>query len=102
MLKPKRETRKKRIRAKIWGSAKIPRLVVFRSNKFIYSQVINDEKGATVAASHGVNPEAVGAEVAERAKKAKINSVVFDRGGYRYHGKIKALAEAARKGGLSF
>ncbi|MBM4013378.1 MAG: 50S ribosomal protein L18 [Planctomycetes bacterium] len=95
-----------------------PRLCVFRSNRFIYVQVIDDAKGHTVAAASSLEKELnapaeggagkvgiatrVGAAIAERAKKAGIDKVVFDRRHYRYHGRIKALADGARKGGLSF
>lgn len=102
MLKQERYKRKKRIRAKARGTAKKPRLTVFRSNRFIYCQVVNDEKGVTLAHAFGVNPEKVGEEVAAALKKAKISAVVFDRAGYKYHGKVKALAEAARKEGIKF
>ena len=93
----------------------LPRLSVFRSNKYIYAQLIDDTKGATLAQASSLekaakvkatgNVEAaskVGKLLAERAKKAGVSKVVFDRGGYIYHGRIKALAEAARDGGLKF
>lgn len=93
----------------------MPRLSVFRSNKYIYAQVIDDTRGATLAQASSLekgakikapgNAEAaskVGQLIAERAKKAGVSAVVFDRGGYIYHGRIKALAEAARDGGLKF
>jgi large subunit ribosomal protein L18 len=94
-----------------------PRLAVFRSGKHIYAQVIDDVKGATVASASSIDKDVrgklktgasieaateVGKAVAERAKKAGVDTVVFDRGGYLYHGRVKALAEAAREGGLSF
>ena len=78
------------------------RLSVFKSNKFIYAQVIDDEAGKTLAASKGVDPIKVGEEVANKALKAKVKEVVFDRGKFKYHGKVKALADAARKGGMKF
>jgi large subunit ribosomal protein L18 len=78
------------------------RLSVFRSNKFIYAQVIDDEKGKTLAAAKGKDATLVGEEVAKKAIKAKVKEVVFDRGRFQYHGKVKALADAARKGGLKF
>lgn len=78
------------------------RLSVFRSNKYIYAQVIDDEKSHTVASSYGENAEEVGTKVAEKAIKAKVKKVFFDRGDYRYHGRVKILADAARKGGLEF
>lgn len=94
-----------------------PRLAVFRSGKHIYAQVIDDKSGATVASASSIDKDVrgnlktgasveaateVGKIVAERAKKAGVDQVVFDRGGYLYHGRVKALAEAAREGGLSF
>jgi len=94
--------RHKRIRATIQGTAARPRLSVFRSNKGIYTQIINDEKGHTLVAAHSADAETVGIELAKKAKVLKITKVVFDRGGYLYAGKIKAVADAARKGGLIF
>ena len=91
-----------RVRRKIRVSSLRPRLSVFRSNKYIYAQVINDEKGVTLASAKGENPTAVGETVAKNALKAKVIKVVFDRGKYQYHGKVKALAEAARSAGLQF
>ena len=104
---------RRRIRAKVAGTAERPRLSVFRSNKYIYAQVIDDAAGHTLAAAssreegvEGATPversKAVGQRVAERAKAAGVEAVVFDRGGYRYHGKVAALAEGAREGGLQF
>ena len=105
--------RHKRIREKISGTKDIPRLSVFRSNKEIYVQIIDDEKQTTLLSAssldkslklkNGGNVEAakaVGKLIAEKAKKAKITKVVFDRGGYLYHGRVKALADAARENGL--
>lgn len=83
----------------IKGTAEKPRLRVFRSLKFIYVQAIDDEKGHTIASSYGENPEDVGKKI---AKKLGKKAVVFDRGKYKYHGRVKALAEAARKAGLKF
>ena len=107
--------RHKRIRKDISGTADRPRLNVFRSNANITAQIIDDEKGVTLVSAstrekelnikNGGNVEAaklIGTEIAKRAKKAKINTVVFDRGGYLYHGRVKALAEAARENGLEF
>ncbi len=102
MLTKDRKTRKTRIRGKLSGTAERPRLSVFRSIKSIYAQVIDDDKAVTLASAKGVKSEAVGAEIAEKAAKKKIKKVVFDRSGYRYHGRVKVLAEAARKGGLEF
>lgn len=78
------------------------RLAVFRSNKYIYAQVVDDVKGVTVAEAHGKNPSEVGKLVAQRAVKAGVKKIAFDRGRYRYHGQVKILAEAAREGGLAF
>jgi large subunit ribosomal protein L18 len=102
-----------RIRSKISGTSEVPRLSVFRSNKQIYAQIIDDEKKSTLVSAssldkslkleNGGNIEAakaVGKLLAEKAKKAKITKVVFDRGGYLYHGRVEALAEAARENGL--
>ena len=109
-----RERRKRRIRGKISGTADRPRLAVFRSNKGISAQLIDDVEGKTIAgASWMTLPKSfkgnkteqareVGRNVAVAARKAGIHLVVFDRGGYLYHGRVKALAEAAREGGLKF
>ena len=110
-----RKARHTRIRNKISGTDKLPRLCVFRSLKNISVQVIDDVKGVTLVSAssldkelkikNGGNIEAsklVGALVAKRCKKAKIDKVVFDRGGYLYHGRVKALADAARENGLEF
>ena len=103
---------RRRIRAKVAGTAERPRLAVFRSNKYIYAQLIDDAAGHTLAAASsreadvtatGVEAStAVGKLIAERAKATGAETVVFDRGGYRYHGRVKALAEGAREGGLRF
>jgi large subunit ribosomal protein L18 len=105
---------KKRIRAKVVGTAERPRLVVFRSNSNMYAQLIDDSKAHTVAAASTVEKEltksvaniegakAVGQLIAKRAQAKGVKNVVFDRGGYLYHGKIKALADAAREAGLQF
>ncbi len=87
---------------RIIGTKIRPRLAVFRSNRYIYTQVIDDEKGVTLAASYGTDPKEVGEKVATLALKKKIKKVVYDRRKYRYHGKVKALAEAAREKGLEF
>ena len=96
------------------GTTGRPRLAVFRSNRFIYAQVIDDEQGTTLAAASSQEPELrssrltvdtaakVGELVAGRAKEAGVTSVVFDRGGYKYHGRLKSLADAARNAGLEF
>ena len=110
----KRLIRHKRVRAKISGTAERPRLNVFRSSANIYAQIIDDTKGCTLVSAstvekgfegNGGNKEAakkVGAMIAERAKAKGITEVVFDRGGYVYHGRVKELAEGAREGGLQF
>ncbi len=99
-----------RVRKKVNGTAERPRLNVFRSNKAIYCQLVDDTKGHTLVAAGsfgltGTKTEqatAVGKLIAERAKEAGIEVVVFDRGGYLYHGRVKALADGAREGGLKF
>jgi large subunit ribosomal protein L18 len=97
-----RDRKRKKIRAKISGTSERPRLSVFKSNTSIYAQVINDDSGVTLAAARGKDAEKVGVEVAKSALAKKVTSVVFDRGGYIYAGKVKDLAEGARKGGLKF
>lgn len=108
-----RVRRHARVRAKISGSAKCPRLCIYRSNKNIEAQIIDDDKRVTLVSSssmtlkleNGSNVEAaakVGKDVAEKALAKKIKTVVFDRSGYIYHGRVKALAEAAREAGLKF
>jgi large subunit ribosomal protein L18 len=105
--------RHRRVRGKVSGTADRPRLVVFRSNKGIFAQLVDDETGRTlagagwtsVASEGGSKTEqaaSVGKALAEAARKAGIERCVFDRGGYLYHGRVKALAEAAREGGLRF
>jgi large subunit ribosomal protein L18 len=105
--------RHRRVRAKVSGTAERPRLAVYRSNSGIYAQLIDDGAGRTIASagsnekdmaktSRADGPAAVGKLIAERAKAAGVETVVFDRGGYLYHGRVKALAEAAREGGLKF
>jgi large subunit ribosomal protein L18 len=102
------------VRAKVHGSAERPRLVIFRSNRGIEAQLVDDDAGKTLAsASHlalgksfkgdkTAQAEAVGKALAAAAKEAKVNACVFDRGGYLYHGRVKALADGAREGGLEF
>lgn len=120
-----REKRRKRIRARVSGTALRPRLSVFRSNKHIFAQIINDQKGVTLVSvndkelSNEVKNKkesgskenasgkkdlafAVGGLLASKSLKKKIKKIVFDRGGYRFHGRVKAVAEGARKGGLEF
>ena len=107
-----------RIRQRVRGIQERPRLAIFKSGRNIYAQVIDDGSGSTLAHASSLDPglrkdekksgasrdaaDKVGLLVAERAKKAGVTKVVFDRGGYRYHGRVKALADAARKGGLEF
>ena len=103
-----------RVRKKIQGTAEKPRLNIFRSNRFIYAQVIDDVSGTTLAsassfeaavANEGNKSEQakeVGKLIAERAKAAGVDGVLFDRGGYLYHGRVKSLADGAREGGLNF
>jgi large subunit ribosomal protein L18 len=105
---------KRRIRKKVSGTSAVPRLSVFRSNKQIYAQVIDDTTGKTLASASSYNNKAadkknkseqaavVGKEVAEKALKAGVETVVFDRNGYLYHGRVKSLADSAREGGLKF
>ena len=108
-----REKKKLKIRKKVVGSAERPRLCIFRSTKHVYAQVIEDATGTTLVAAStldtdgvkGANKDAcaaIGKEVAKRALGKNIKSVVFDRNGYLYHGRVKALAEGAREGGLEF
>lgn len=103
--------RKHRIRAKVSGSATKPRLVVFRSNAHISAQLIDDQAGKTLASGNDLKEKSgtktehaknVGKAIAEAAKAKKIEDCVFDRNGYKYHGVVKALADAAREGGLKF
>ena len=109
-----RERRHRRVRSRVSGTAERPRLVVFRSNKGIYAQLVDDLEGKTLAAASWLNLKRsfkgtkteqaaeIGKLLAANAKKAGIERVVFDRGGYLYHGRVKALAEGAREGGLKF
>ena len=105
--------RHQRIRSKLFGTKEIPRLNVFRSNSHIFAQVIDDENGNTLVSSSSVElkiknggnvegAKTVGADIAKKAVKAGIKKVVFDRGGYQYHGRVEALANAARENGLEF
>jgi large subunit ribosomal protein L18 len=109
----KRLRRRRRVRARVTGTAQRPRLSVFRSNRGIFAQMIDDTKGHTVAAVNWIEPDLrkitasdqakkAGELLAERAKAAGVETCVFDRGGYQYHGRVKALAEGAREGGLVF
>ncbi len=114
VTKPQRRLkRRRRVRAKITGTAERPRISVFRSNRGVFAQVIDDASGRTLAAVNWTEDDLkslprmeqarkAGERLAERAKAAGVESVVFDRGGYQYHGRVKALAEGAREGGLIF
>jgi large subunit ribosomal protein L18 len=115
LTKPEaRARRHKRVRGKVYGTAERPRLVVFRSNAGIEAQLVDDVEGKTLAGATWLHLKKsfkgnktkqaaeVGKLLAERAKQANLESVVFDRGGYLFHGRVKALAEAAREGGLKF
>jgi large subunit ribosomal protein L18 len=103
----------KRIRAKLRGTAERPRLAVYFSNKNVYAQLINDDDGKTICSAstrekgatgtaNAATAAKIGETIAERAKKANVSTVVFDRGGFTFHGKVKALADAAREKGLQF
>lgn len=111
----RRQKLHKKVRGKISGTNERPRISVFRSNKYIYAQLIDDAKGHTIASASSKEPvvasqtipkvdssKLVGKLLAERAIAAGVNSAVFDRGGYLYHGRIKSLADGAREGGLNF
>ena len=109
----KRLKRRRRVRAKITGTAERPRISVFRSNRGVFAQLIDDTSGRTLAAVNWTEDDLrslprmeqatrAGALLAERAKAAGVETAVFDRGGYQYHGRVKALAEGAREGGLAF
>jgi large subunit ribosomal protein L18 len=109
----RRLRRRRRVRARVSGTAERPRLSVYRSNKGVFAQLIDDRAGHTMAAVNWIEPELktltasaqaakAGELLAERAKSAGVETCVFDRGGYQYHGRVKALAEGAREGGLKF
>ena len=109
----KRLKRRRRVRAKVTGTAERPRISVFRSNRGVFAQLIDDAAGTTLAAVNWTEPDLrklprmeqakrAGELLAERAKAAGVEQAVFDRGGYRYHGRVRALAEGAREGGLIF
>jgi large subunit ribosomal protein L18 len=112
-VRQRRERRHKRVRKQIFGTAERPRLVVFRSNRGIAAQLVDDVEGKTLAAASWLDKRGakggkqdqaaeVGKLLAQNAKKAGVQRVVFDRGGYLFHGRVKALADAAREGGLEF
>lgn len=109
----KRLKRRRRVRAKVQGTGTRPRISVFRSNRGVFAQLIDDETGRTVASVHWTEPELrelppleqarrAGALLAQRAQAADVQRAVFDRGGYLYHGRVRALADGAREGGLQF
>ena len=109
----RRLKRRRRVRAKVHGSAERPRISVFRSNRGIFAQLVDDDSGRTLASVNWTESDLrslkpmeqaakAGQLLAERAKAAGVETVVFDRGGYQYHGRVKALAEGARDGGLNF
>jgi large subunit ribosomal protein L18 len=109
----RRLRRRRRVRSKVHGTAERPRISVFRSNRGVFAQLIDDDAGRTIASVQWTESElrslkpmeqasTAGKLLAERAKAAGIDTAVFDRGGYQYHGRVKALAEGAREGGLSF
>jgi large subunit ribosomal protein L18 len=109
----RRLRRRRRVRSRVTGTAERPRLSVYRSNKGVFAQLIDDRQGHTLAAVNWIEPELksltasaqakrAGELLAERAKAAGVETCVFDRGGYQYHGRVKALAEGAREGGLQF
>ncbi len=117
LVQTRRLRRQRRVRNRLFGTPERPRLAVFRSSKHIYAQVIDDHAGATLASASTMDPEIkaqvpyggnkaaaaiVGKLVAERAKKAGIDKICFDRRSYKYHGRIEALAQAAREAGLQF
>jgi len=109
----RRLRRRRRVRAKVRGTATRPRLSVYRSNRGVFAQLIDDDTGRTIAAVNWTEPalremkpmdqaKKAGEELASRASQAGVDTCVFDRGGYQYHGRVKALAEGAREGGLKF
>ncbi len=109
----RRLKRRRRVRAKVVGTAQRPRISVFRSNRGIFAQLVDDDAGRTLAAVNWTEDDLrslgrmeqatrAGALLAERARAAGVETAVFDRGGYQYHGRVKALAEGAREGGLKF
>jgi large subunit ribosomal protein L18 len=114
LTKPARRLkRRRRVRAKIRGTAQRPRVSVFRSNRGVFAQLIDDDAGRTLVSVNWIEPDLrglsrmdqarrAGSLLAERAKAAGVEQAVFDRGGYKYHGRVRALAEGAREGGLTF
>lgn len=114
ILRSNKSRRKLRVRKKVKGTAERPRLSVYRSNKFIYGQIVDDKLGNTLVNVQAESQKlhkgkdkskaafAVGEMIGQKAKEKKISTVVFDRGSYKYHGRVKSFAEGARKGGLTF
>jgi large subunit ribosomal protein L18 len=117
IIEVRRVRRQRRVRKKLVGTSERPRLCIFRSSKHIYAQVVNDQNGTTLASASTLDPEVkgqaayggnkaaatlVGKAVAERAKQAGIDKICFDRRSYKYHGRVQALADAAREAGLQF
>jgi large subunit ribosomal protein L18 len=114
LTKPaQRLRRRRRVRAKVHGTAERPRISVFRSNRGVFAQLIDDDAGVTLVAVNWIEPELrslkgaeqarrAGEVLAERARAAGVEAAVFDRGGYKYHGRVQALADGAREGGLEF
>jgi large subunit ribosomal protein L18 len=109
----RRLKRRRRVRSKVYGTAERPRISVFRSNRGVFAQLVDDDAGRTLASVQWTEPELrslkpmeqaakAGALLAERAQAAGVDTAVFDRGGYKFHGRVKALAEGAREGGLDF
>ncbi len=109
----RRLRRRRRVRARVSGTAQRPRLSVYRSNRGVFAQLVDDQRGHTLAAVNWIEPQLrelaaaeqakrAGELIAERAKALGIEACVFDRGGYQYHGRVQALAEGAREGGLAF
>ena len=98
----RRQRRRRRVRAKVRGNAERPRLAVYRSNRGLYAQLIDDDKGHTIAQASWSEADVRKLDGSERAKKAGVETCIFDRGGYRYHGQVAALADGAREGGLQF
>lgn len=91
----------KRVRAKLRGSSDRPRISVFRSNKYMYGQAIDDINRVTLVAAKGIDPKVIGLELAEKLKKVKVQKALFDRGRYLYHGKVKIFAESLRENGIT-
>lgn len=107
----KRSARHRRIRARVSGTAETPRLIVFRSLRYTYAQMVDDETGKILVAAHDMKVKSgtkveraknLGKELAEKATKAGLKTCIFDRNGYKYHGRIQAVADGAREGGLQF